>query len=81
MLALPPDGKKARLMTVESSLIVRVERRGKTLGAAMSEVRTWLDNHKIQPAGFSTDQCPDGVVFDIRFAQEFEARLFEQAFV
>jgi hypothetical protein len=79
-LALPPDGKKARPMTT-SPLVVRVEMRGKTLASAMSEVRTWLDDHKIQPAGFASEPGPDGVAFDIRFAREQEARLFEQAFV
>lgn len=67
-------------MTQSSPLIVRVEMPGKTLGAAMSEVRSWLDIHKIQPAGFSSEPCPNGVVFDIRFAREQEAHLFEQAF-
>lgn len=47
----------------------------------MSEVRTWLDDHKIQPAAFASEPGPDGVAFDIRFAREQEARLFEQAFV
>lgn len=68
-------------MTQKSPLIVRVEIPGKTLGAAMSEVRRWLDNHKIQPAGFTSEHRPDGVAFDIRFAREQEARLFEQAFI
>lgn len=67
-------------MTQSSPLIVRVEMRGKTLGTAMSEVRSWLDIHKIQPAGFSSEPRPDGVLFDIRFAKEHEAHLFEQAF-
>ena len=68
-------------MKAGSPLTVRIEMHGKTLAAAMSEIRTWLDNHKIQPAGFTSDPCLDGVVFDFRFAQEHHARLFEQAFV
>jgi hypothetical protein len=68
-------------MTASSTFIVRVEMRGKTMASAMSEIRSWLDNHKIQPAGFSSELVPDGVGFDIRFAREHEARLFEQAFV
>lgn len=67
-------------MTLTSPLIVRVEMPGKTLGAAMSEVRSWLDIHKIQAAGFSSEPRPDGAVFDIRFAREHEAHLFEQTF-
>lgn len=68
-------------MPADSPFIVRVEMRGTTLGAAMSEIRSWLDRHKIQPAGFSSEPRPDGAAFDIRFAGEHEARLFEQAFV
>ena len=45
-------------MTQSSPLIVRVEMPGKTLGAAMSEVRSWLDIHKIQPAGFRASRAP-----------------------
>ena len=80
MLALPPNGIKARPMTADSPLVVRVEMRGKTLAAGMSEIRSWLDNHKIQPVGFTSEPRTNGVAFDIRFAQEQEARLFEQAF-
>ncbi len=67
-------------MTLKSPLIVRVELPGKALGTAMSEVRSWLDIHKIQPAGFSSEPRANGVVFDIRFAREHEARQFEQEF-
>jgi hypothetical protein len=60
---------------------VRVERPGKALGEAMSEIRSWLDAHKIEPAVFKADTKASGpVVFDIRFTREHEARLFEQAF-
>jgi hypothetical protein len=32
-----------------NSFSVRVERPGKALGEAMSEIRSWLDAHKIEP--------------------------------
>jgi hypothetical protein len=47
----------------------------------MSEIRSWLDAHKIQPTTFNSETKTAGsVAFDIRFSREDEARLFEQAF-
>jgi hypothetical protein len=81
MLALPPHGKKERTMTRTSSFSVRVERPGKAFGEAMSEIRSWLDSHKIQPAAFNSDtKAVDAVTFEIKFQREDEAHLFEQAF-
>ena len=65
-------------MEHSSPLVVRVVR--DDLGSAMSEMRSWLDNHKIQPAEFQTDSSDQGVILDIRFADEHHARLFEQTF-
>lgn len=68
-------------MTRKSPLVVRVERPGTSLGQAMREARTWLDSHKIQPAGFRCDaSLPDGAAFEITFSQERQARLFKQTF-
>lgn len=68
-------------MTPKFPLSVRVERPQKTFGEAMSEIRTWLDAHKIQPGAFNSNAKPaDAVTFEIRFVREDEARLFEQAF-
>jgi hypothetical protein len=67
-------------MTLKSPLSVRVQRPQKTFGEAMSEIRSWLDAHKIQPAAFNSDIKKGAVAFDIRFVREYEARLFEQAF-
>lgn len=61
-----------------SPFVVRVKR--DDLGRAMNEIRSWLDTHKIQPTEFRTDNNKQGVIFDIRFAREHEARLFEQRF-
>ena len=48
-----------------NSFSVRVERPGKALGEAMSEIRSWLDAHKIEPAAFKADTQASGpVVFD-----------------
>ena len=58
---------RSALVTANSPFVVRVKMRGKTLAAAMSEIRSWLDNHKIQPAGFTSEPGPDGVGFDLQF--------------
>lgn len=66
---------------LSSPLIVRIEKSGKAFGAAMNEIRTWLDGHKIQPADFRPGECKAGrVAFEITFKREDEARLFEQEF-
>lgn len=77
----PLELGRERQMTLKSPLVVRVQRPGMSLGLAMREARTWLDNHKIQPAGFRCDSStPDGAAFEITFSQEHQARLFEQTF-
>jgi len=68
-------------MTQNSPLSVRVESPEKTFGQAMNEIRSWLDNHKIQPAAFKADTTAHGpVAFEIKFQREDEAHLFERAF-
>ena len=68
-------------MTLKTPHSVRIERPAKIYGISMNEIRTWLDAHKIQPAEFRPDASgPDSVAFEIRFQQEDEAQLFEQAF-
>jgi hypothetical protein len=68
-------------MTLKSPLSVRVEKPGKAFGAAMNEIRTWLDAHKIQPVDFRPDPAaPGAVAFEIKFSRDDEARLFEQTF-
>jgi hypothetical protein len=70
------NGKKERAMTQNNPLKVRLERSANELGAAMNEFRSWLDAHKIQPTGFRSD----AQAFEINFAREGEARLFESTF-
>jgi len=68
-------------MAQSSPLIVHIEARGKSLGIVMNDIRSWLDSHKMQLIDFRPDAAaPGAVAFDIRFAQEHEARLFEHAF-
>lgn len=63
-----------------SSLSVRIERPEKPFGETMNEIRSWLDSHKIQPADFRPASSGGAAAFEIRFAHEDEARLFEEAF-
>jgi len=67
-------------MASSSSLSVRIEQPGQAFGEVMNEIRSWLDSHKVQPVAFRSDNASGNVAFDIRFAREQEARLFEQAF-
>jgi hypothetical protein len=49
------------------------------LGQVMSEIRFWLDRHKVQPAEFKTVPMETGgIAVQIRFNTEDEALLFEQ---
>jgi hypothetical protein len=48
----------------------------------MSSIRSWLDHRKIQPASFKpVATARSGVGFEIGFAREDEAHLFERDFV
>lgn len=68
-------------MTQSSPFIVRVERSGKAFGAAMNEIRSWLDSHRIQPIDFRPGEAaPGAVAFEIKFGREDEARQFERDF-
>ena len=68
-------------MTLKSPLSVRIERPKTSLGDAMSEIRTWLDDHKIQPVEFRSSPSVSGTsAFEIRFNRVEEARFFEQTF-
>jgi len=58
--------------------IVEVGSRG-DLGAAMSNMRTWLDHHRSQPVIFR-QVAGDGTVFRLEFADETEAVAFVGTF-
>ena len=62
-------------------LTVRLEKPQGTLANTMSEVREWLDRHKIQPARFNIETTEVGIALDIRFQAENEANLFQKSFV
>jgi len=58
--------------------IVEVNARG-DLGAAMSNMRSWLDHHRSQPVIFR-QVADDGMVFRLEFRSEAEALAFVGAF-
>ena len=67
-------------MTLKSPLSIRVETPGRAFGVAMHQIRTWLEAHKIQPSDFKPDPAAPGAAFESTLRQEYEARLFEEAF-
>ena len=69
-------------MALSPPFVVRVEKRpGRSFGAIMNEIRTWLDHRKIQPASFnSVFNARRDVGFEIGFNSEDEALLFEREF-
>jgi hypothetical protein len=51
-----------------------------SLGDAMSDIRSWLDTHKIEPIEFRSHSIGDVFILDIRFQNLDEARLFGRDF-
>src|SRR5438552_7674814 len=56
--------------------IVEVGSFGGDLGAAMSNMRTWLDHHRSQPVVFRQVPTNNGATFRLEFASEGEALAF-----
>jgi hypothetical protein len=61
---------------------VRVEKKPESsFGAAMNDIRAWLDHHKIEPTSFKpVAKAVTGVGFEIGFNSEDEAHLFQREF-
>ena len=60
--------------------IVEVRRAGEDLAAPMAEMRTWLDNERIQPAIFRLSLIPRGTIFRLEVKAVTEAEAFARAF-
>ena len=60
--------------------VVEVGSFGGDIGAAMSNMRTWLDHHHSQPVIFQQLPGREGVIFRLEFASEAEAVAFVGAF-
>ena len=62
------------LYTVEVQLIEG------SLPTMLSDMRTWLDHHRVEPDSFRHFSRPGKVVFRVEFKLEPEARGFAKAF-
>jgi hypothetical protein len=67
-------------MTLGTPYYVRVETPRAAFATTMSEMRTWLDAHKIQPSDFKIVPTAAGIAVDIRLPDEYHASLFQQKF-
>ena len=70
--------------TISSNLmLVRIANpRGDSVGLLMSDMRTWLDHHGIQPIEFKATTLDVGnIAFDVGFRHVDQAALFRAAFV
>jgi hypothetical protein len=68
-------------MTLGSPYYVRVETPKEAFARTMSEMRTWLDDHKIQTSDFKIVPAEAGIAVDIRFQDQHHASLFKEKFV
>jgi hypothetical protein len=68
-------------MTLSPPFSVRVAKPETAIADAMNEMRTWLDNNRLQPVQFKIvfDRMT-GIAFDVMFRSEAEAILFAQVF-
>jgi hypothetical protein len=53
---------------------------GTPLGIAITDIRAWLDCHKIEPVDFKPETKDGVITLDIHFRSQDEARLFEADF-
>lgn len=69
-------------MALTGPMTVTFERPlGTPLGQSMNEIRSWLDDKKIEPASFKPIVAGGSLIFEISFRDQHEAELFQQEFV
>lgn len=68
-------------MALNSPVTIRVKRPEAALAETMAEMRSWFDEHRVQPAVFKIAMTgmPE-IAFDVQFLSEDEAVLFERFF-
>ena len=60
---------------------IHIEKTAGSLADTMNSIRSWLDNHRIEPLVFKSRSTEGGgVAYDIAFKTEDEADLFERDF-
>jgi hypothetical protein len=68
-------------MALVSPCVVRITKPATlSFGEAMSQHRAWLDANKIQPTTFKPDYSNGALGFEIGFANEGDAVLFDEQF-
>jgi hypothetical protein len=68
-------------MAIPVPFVIHAEDRSRSpLGKTMNEIRTWLDDEKIQPTEFKTIVTQAGLGFEISFKSEWEADRFQRRF-
>ena len=60
--------------------IVEVRHIGKNLAAAMTELRAWLDDRRIEPEVFEHSVGGPGITFRVHFIEEADAHAFAETF-
>lgn len=53
---------------------------GTALGGSITDLRPWLDRHKIEPVEFKSETKDGVITLDVRFRSWDEARFFERDF-
>ena len=68
-------------MVITTPIRIEVNRpAGAPIGSIMNEIRSWLDQNKIEPIDFKTVVGREGIGFEIRFRTEGEAERFQREF-
>jgi hypothetical protein len=68
-------------MAFDPALTIRIEKPEGTLADTMNEMRSWLDEHGVQPVEFKIAMTGMPIIaFEIQFRSEDDAVLFAQVF-
>ena len=68
-------------MVITTPIRIEVNRpAGAPIGSIMNEIRSWLDQNRIEPVDFKTVVGREGIGFEIRFRTEGEAERFQREF-
>ena len=68
-------------LVLTSAIKIEVNRPvGTPIGQIMNEIRSWLDENRIEPVDFRTLVGHEGIGFEIRFRTEQEGERFQRAF-
>jgi len=68
-------------LVLTSAIKIEVNRPvGTPIGQIMNEIRSWLDENRIEPVDFRTLVGHEGIGFEIRFRTEEQGERFQRAF-